>query len=91
LSSFKKKNLQRNVHLAGPDGDWSQKLVPFLQHKGDPWNWQNGQALTHDLGIDVRFYVLTRGIDKAPLANVTLFEVCTFAERCISPSAYLNP
>lgn len=53
--------------IQGPDAAWHDRITRFLGHKGDPWNWQNSTLLTHDTGIEARFYVLHR--DDRPFAH----------------------
>lgn len=67
---------------AGPDFLFGKKLTAFLQHKGDPWNWQNAQVLTRELSIAARFYVLSKG--EAWLANICTFEVVSRAPLALS-------
>jgi hypothetical protein len=56
-----------------PDVEWAERLVKFLYHKGNHWNWQTDQFLRENIGIDTRFYVLHRG--GIPLANITTAEL----------------
>lgn len=58
--------------VQGPDADWADRICPMLQHKGEPWTWQNASVLTRDLGIDAYFYVLHRA--GRPFANVMTIE-----------------
>lgn len=44
----------------------------MLQHKGDPWNWQNSELLRCRCGVDARFFILHRA--GVPFANVMLVE-----------------
>ncbi|MEZ4512240.1 MAG: hypothetical protein R3C62_10210 [Chloroflexota bacterium] len=54
--------------VTGPDGEWAARLEGLLQHKGEPWNWQNSAVLRQSLGLEVRFYILHR--DGMPFANI---------------------
>ena len=59
--------------VIGPDAEWTERLERLLGHKGEPWNWQNRQVLTTDVGIGSRFYVLHRG--GMPFANIMIAEL----------------
>jgi hypothetical protein len=59
--------------VIGPDAEWAERLEKLLGHKGDPWDWQNSQALRSNLGIDVCFYVLHR--QGVPFANILTAEL----------------
>jgi hypothetical protein len=59
--------------VIGPDLDWAERIEKLLDHKGDPWNWQNSQMLRSKHGIDARFYVLHRA--GVPFANIATFEL----------------
>ena len=58
--------------VVGPDAAWAEKVEALLEHKGDPWNWQNGVVLRDDVGIDARFFLLHR--DGRPFANIMTVE-----------------
>lgn len=58
--------------VKGPDVEWADRLTKLLWHKGEPWNWQNIQVLTREVGLDAFFYILHR--DGAPLANIMTIE-----------------
>ncbi len=38
------------VKVVAPAPDWRDRILPFLQHKGDPWLWQMGTAFDEGLG-----------------------------------------
>jgi len=58
--------------VQGPDPDWAEKLLPFLSHKGDLWNWQNEWCLRKDPeGLNPLYYVCHR--EGELLANVCNF------------------
>jgi len=59
--------------ILGPDADWLERVVEFLSHKGDVWNWQNAEVLREDLGIEVRFYVAHR--DGRLVSNILIAEL----------------
>lgn len=44
----------------------------MLQHKEEPWSWQNRTLLREETGVEARFYVLHR--DGTPFANIMLVE-----------------
>lgn len=46
--------------VRGPDATWQDRITSFLAHKGDPWNWQNSELLTRDVGVESWFYLLHR-------------------------------
>jgi hypothetical protein len=41
-----------------PDAAWSDRMADFLAHQRPIWNWQNGQILTRDLGVEAYYYVV---------------------------------
>ncbi|MBN1809385.1 MAG: GNAT family N-acetyltransferase [Planctomycetes bacterium] len=46
--------------ITGPDMEWSEKLKPFLAHKGEPWNSQVEATSEKDLRpLETRHFVLT--------------------------------
>lgn len=55
-----------------PAEAWADRVEEMLQHKGDPWNWQNSEVLRREVGLGVRFFVLHRA--RAPFANIMLVE-----------------
>lgn len=55
-----------------PDLMWAERIEKLLEHKGEPWNWQNSQFLREDVGFETRFYILHR--DGVPFANTLLSE-----------------
>ena len=57
----------------GPDEDWRPHIARLLQHKGDPWVWQNTALLTHATGVEAWFYVLHRA--GLPFAHIMTAEV----------------
>ena len=58
--------------VEGPDPDWAGKLIPFLSHKGELWNWQNEWCLRKDPeGLTPFYYVCHR--EGKLLANVCNF------------------
>jgi len=59
--------------VIGPDAEWAERIEELLSHKGDPWNWQNSQALRNPLGIDVYYYLLHR--NGVPFANIMTAEL----------------
>ena len=58
--------------VLAPDETWARRLETLLQHKGEPWCWQNARLLRHETGLEARFFVLHR--EGAPLANLMLAE-----------------
>ena len=58
--------------VQAPDATWAARIEAMLQHKGEPWVWQNGELLRRDVGVDARFFLLHRG--GAPFANIMLVE-----------------
>lgn len=52
----------------GPEPEWAEAILGMLIHKGDPWQWQNGEMLRQDCGVDVRFYILHRAGE--PFSNI---------------------
>jgi hypothetical protein len=58
--------------VRAPDSEWASRLEVMLQHKGDPWNWQNSELLRCNVGLEARFFVLHRS--AAPFANIMLIE-----------------
>jgi hypothetical protein len=50
--------LSRAVLWPGPDLEWADRIVALLEHKGEPWNWQNQAVLRDYIGLDVRFFIL---------------------------------
>lgn len=59
--------------IRGPDDAWRPRLTRLLGHKGDPWDWQNIELLTHATGVEAWFYVLHR--TGAPFAHIMTAEV----------------
>ncbi len=58
--------------LEGPDPGWAERLLPFLSHKSDPWNWQNEWCLTRaPEGLAPLYYVCHRPGEL--IANVCNF------------------
>jgi len=65
--------------VQGPDETWIERICDLLSHKGFPWNWQNREMLSRDLGLDACFFLLHRGgIPFAHVMNVTLDGVGIF-------------
>jgi GNAT superfamily N-acetyltransferase len=58
--------------VTGPDEHWRERVQRLLLHKGDPWNWQNTELLTHDVGVEAHFHVLHR--DGMPFSNIMTVE-----------------
>ncbi|HOZ47579.1 MAG TPA: GNAT family N-acetyltransferase [Candidatus Hydrogenedentes bacterium] len=58
--------------IQGPEPAWADRIVTMLQHKGDPWNWQNAEMLTRDGEVGAFFHVLHR--EGVPFANVMIIE-----------------
>jgi GNAT superfamily N-acetyltransferase len=56
--------------VRAPDLAWAERIERMLQHKGEPWNWQNSELLRESTGLDADFFVLHR--DGVPLANIML-------------------
>lgn len=48
----------RIVRIDAPDPAWKDRILPFLQHKGDPWLWQMELALEKGLGACAQRYYL---------------------------------
>ncbi|MGD9495011.1 MAG: GNAT family N-acetyltransferase [Armatimonadota bacterium] len=48
----------RIVRIDAPDPVWKDRILPFLQHKGDPWLWQMEVALGEGLGECAQHYYL---------------------------------
>jgi len=40
----------RVIKVVGPAPGWEERILPFLLHKGDPWLWQMGNAISEGLG-----------------------------------------
>ena len=59
--------------VTGPDTEWAERLEKLLDHKPDPWDWQNRQVLSTNTGIGAHFYILHRG--GMPFANITISEL----------------
>jgi hypothetical protein len=59
--------------ISAPDPEWADRLVKFLEHKGEPWNWGNVEVLTKSTGVHAYFYVLHR--NGIPLSNIMTCEV----------------
>jgi hypothetical protein len=59
--------------ISAPDPDWAERLTELLRHKGEPWNWGNGEVLTKPTGIHAYFYVLHR--NGVPFSNIMTCEV----------------
>jgi len=72
--------------IIGPEVAWAERLEQLLQHKGDPWNWQNSEVLRAELGIEAYFYVLHRAGE--PLANIMTVEL---AQVGIFGHVWTNP
>ena len=66
--TLKKGELVQAGVVIGPDAEWAERVENLLWHKGDPWNWQNSQALRANLGIGAHFYLLHR--DGVPFAHI---------------------
>ena len=61
------------ARIDGPDVEWGERLVPFLQHKGRPWNWQIRETLLGDVGrLGAHYYIAHRG--EEILSNVANWE-----------------
>lgn len=58
--------------IEGPDDAWADRLERLLQHKGDPWTWENCELLRKPIGVGVRFFVLHR--KGVPFSNILLTE-----------------
>lgn len=56
--------------VRAPDAAWAERIERMLQHKGDPWNWQNSELLRRPTGLEADFFVLHR--DGVPFANIML-------------------
>ena len=56
-----------------PDKEWGERLTPFLDHKGEPWNWQNRSILLGPTGrLESYYYVAHLGEDV--FSNVCTWE-----------------
>lgn len=54
--------------ITGPDPAWRERISGFLGHKGGIWNWQVGEQVSRDLGVDSDFYLLHR--DGVPFSHI---------------------
>jgi len=48
----------RIVRASAPSPEWKDRILPFLQHKGEPWLWQMDLALDEGLGECAQYYYL---------------------------------
>lgn len=48
----------RIVRIDAPDPAWKDRILPFLQHKGEPWLWQMEVAFAEGLGACAQRYYL---------------------------------
>jgi len=58
--------------VTGPDSHWRERVQHLLRHKGEPWDWQNFELLTHDVGVEAHFHLLHR--DGVPFSNIMTVE-----------------
>ena len=55
---LKSGEAMRIVRIDAPDPAWQDRILPFLQHKGEPWLWQMELALEEGLGAcEQRYYL----------------------------------
>ena len=59
--------------LRAPDEQWADALMGLIGHKGEIWNWQNKEALTKPLGLEISYYFLHR--NGKGFSNVTSSEL----------------
>lgn len=56
----------RFIRVLGPDVTWSDRIKPFLAHKGFPWRWQIAMTLEHDLSpLEAYYYLALVGDEVA--------------------------
>jgi GNAT superfamily N-acetyltransferase len=58
------------ARVRGPDADWAPRIEKLLEHKGEPWNWQNRALLRGETGLDASFFLLHRA--GRPFAHVMI-------------------
>ncbi|MCD6361351.1 MAG: GNAT family N-acetyltransferase [Armatimonadetes bacterium] len=62
------------IKVTAPAPEWQERILPFLQHKGDPWLWQMKSAIAEGLpGADQHFF---EGVleDGTIVGNITTVE-----------------
>jgi GNAT superfamily N-acetyltransferase len=60
----------RLLHIVAPEPAWTDRILPFLAHKGEPWMWPMKLALEEGLpGVRMSFFELLLG--EAIVGNIT--------------------
>lgn len=46
------------VRVTAPDAEWKERILPFLSHKGQPWQWQMETSFNEGLAGATQYFYL---------------------------------
>lgn len=73
IVTLKSNEQARLVHITAPEPSWTDRILPFLAHKGEPWMWPMKLALDEGLpGVRMNFFVAM--LDDQLAGNITTTE-----------------